>query len=319
MDALRHIAGIATGTRGLVRVIGEFEPDVILAHCVYNVWSAKAARRTHTPAVALLHELPVLFPSALYGVWTRLLARATDRVIVSSETMRLGIEALGFRSVTVLPGIDPREFHAGVDGSRVRDELLPPGAGPLVVSVSHIMEAKGQVDLVDSLPQIVQWCPRIRVAFVGGTNGRPNNENYLRSLKERVRSMGLESHVLFTGARPDIAPVLAAADLVVYTSHHESFGMVPLEAHAVGVPVVATDVGFARELSKRRRNVHVVSPRSPAQLAAAIRSGLRLERAAEPLDRMWTIQGSVDAIETALAEAAGGKSESRLTRLRSPG
>jgi glycosyltransferase involved in cell wall biosynthesis len=131
--------------------------------------------------------------------------------------------------------------------------------------------------------------------------------------------MGLESHVLFTGARPDIAPVLAAADLVVYTSHHESFGMVPLEAHAVGVPVVATDVGFARELSKRRRNVHVVSPRSPAQLAAAIRSGLRLERAAEPLDRMWTIQGSVDAIETALAEAAGGKSESRLTRLRSPG
>ena len=65
-------------------------------------------------------------------------------------------------------------------------------------------------------------------------------------LKARTRALGLERFVVFTGAG-DPLPHYASADAVLVPSLYEGYGMVIVEALAAGIPVIATDVGVARE------------------------------------------------------------------------
>lgn len=66
-------------------------------------------------------------------------------------------------------------------------------------------------------------------------------------LARKAREMKLEARVEFIGARRDIRPYLAKADVVLVPSRYEGYGLVIVEALAAGIPVIATDVGIARE------------------------------------------------------------------------
>ena len=66
------------------------------------------------------------------------------------------------------------------------------------------------------------------------------------ALESLARELGIEDHVFFEGQQ-DAAPYYALADLVVVPSHYEGYGLVIIEALAAGKPVLATDVGIARE------------------------------------------------------------------------
>ena len=65
-------------------------------------------------------------------------------------------------------------------------------------------------------------------------------------LQKRAHELGVADRVFFEGER-DVAPYFALADLVLVTSHYEGYGLVIVEALAAGKPVLATDVGIARE------------------------------------------------------------------------
>lgn len=69
----------------------------------------------------------------------------------------------------------------------------------------------------------------------------------LEMLKQKARDAGLESRVEFVGWQQDISRYLARADVVLVPSRYEGYGLVIVEALAAGVPVIATDVGVARE------------------------------------------------------------------------
>jgi glycosyltransferase involved in cell wall biosynthesis len=67
------------------------------------------------------------------------------------------------------------------------------------------------------------------------------------SLIQRAKHAGIESRVEFVGWQHDIGRYLARADVVLVPSRYEGYGLVIVEALAAGVPVIATDVGVARE------------------------------------------------------------------------
>jgi len=66
--------------------------------------------------------------------------------------------------------------------------------------------------------------------------------------RELVETLGLSDYVRYVGVVDGVAPLLAAADVLLLPSETESFGLVALEAMASGVPVVATDVGGLPEV-----------------------------------------------------------------------
>lgn len=82
--------------------------------------------------------------------------------------------------------------------------------------------------------------------------GQGREEERLRTL---VRSLGMERFVEFVGWRDDITPFLSQADALLVPSVYEGYGLVVVEALAAGVPVIATDVGIAREAGAIVTNV----------------------------------------------------------------
>jgi glycosyltransferase involved in cell wall biosynthesis len=73
-------------------------------------------------------------------------------------------------------------------------------------------------------------------------------------LEARIRESGMEGKIILTGRRTDIASVIAAFDVFVHSSIAESFGMVFIEAFALGIPIVSTPVGVVPEIIKNGTN-----------------------------------------------------------------
>ena len=96
--------------------------------------------------------------------------------------------------------------------------------------------------MIRSLPRVLESCPQVRLAIVGGKGAEQDNSAELHAL---ARELGLTDRILFAGAQaPDrVALWLAAADAFVLASDFEGCPNVILEAMACGRPVVATKVG----------------------------------------------------------------------------
>ena len=93
-----------------------------------------------------------------------------------------------------------------------------------------------------------------------------------RLLREAARGHGVADRVIFTGsvARADVPALIRSADVVVCTPWYEPFGIVPLEAMACGVPVVASAVGGLTDTIVDQQTGWLVPARDPAALASAL-------------------------------------------------
>ncbi len=94
--------------------------------------------------------------------------------------------------------------------------------------------------------------------------GNPDAERSVRDISAEISRLGLEPHVRWLGSVTTVAEILAAANVLVSTSAHEGLSLAQLEALAMELPVVATDVGGAREIARINPAFHLV----PAEAAA---------------------------------------------------
>jgi glycosyltransferase involved in cell wall biosynthesis len=107
-----------------------------------------------------------------------------------------------------------------------------------------------------------------QLVFAGNDMGE---ERAVRSL---VRRLGLEPRTRFTGllTGPSRYAALADADVLVYPSYGEVFGLVPLEALQAGTPVIVSNDSGCGEIVSELGGGLLVAPGHPALLAAAIES-----------------------------------------------
>jgi glycosyltransferase involved in cell wall biosynthesis len=90
------------------------------------------------------------------------------------------------------------------------------------------------------------------------------------ALEARARALGVLERCRFTGARSDVADLVAALELVALPSRSEGLPFALLEAMALGRPVVATAVGGCPEVVEEGRTGLLVPAGDPAALAGAI-------------------------------------------------
>jgi glycosyltransferase involved in cell wall biosynthesis len=131
---------------------------------------------------------------------------------------------------------------------------------------------KNQTELVDCIPFLRQEFPDIKVAFVGD-----NTEVELTTpLIEKIREMGLEDSIIFTGKVPRerLADVFSDLDLSVTTHRNEGFGIVHLESLAAGTPVVAFNEGGQVDILTGGE-VGTLVEGGPKEFAAAVAGLLR--------------------------------------------
>jgi glycosyltransferase involved in cell wall biosynthesis len=127
---------------------------------------------------------------------------------------------------------------------------------------------------------------------VGGVH-RAGRE-YAEQLEQRVRALGLERELTFTGFRSDMPDVMGGLDVVVHASvRPEPFGRVILEAMLLGKPVIATRAGGVPELIEEGRTGFLVAPGDAAALAsrlARLAADEGLRRRIGVAARAWAVE-----------------------------
>ena len=136
--------------------------------------------------------------------------------------------------------------------------------GRLVVgTVANLRATKGWPDLLEAARQVLDEVEEATFVAVG----QGPMEDEIRQLHADLR---LGDRFLLLGFRPDAVRVMAGCDVFCLASHHEGLPIAVMEAMALGLPIVATDVGGVSELVADRVHGRLVPPRRPDLLAGAL-------------------------------------------------
>jgi glycosyltransferase involved in cell wall biosynthesis len=150
----------------------------------------------------------------------------------------------------------------------VRARLDVPPDAVVVLAVARQEPQKGLDVLLKSFPVVVHRFPEA-LLVVAGREGRATAN--LQRIRTEVR---VEPQVRFLGERADIADLLCAADAFVLPSRREGLPGSILEAMAMGVPVVASDLPTVREAVPDERFAVLVRPDDPIALGNGLASSL---------------------------------------------
>ncbi|RSN69848.1 glycosyltransferase [Actinomadura sp. WAC 06369] len=260
-------------------------PDVAHAHFWMSglaaLQAADAAAERHVPVVQTYHALGTVKRRHQGGKDTspagrirleRAIGRGADAVIAtcSDEVEELTAMGVPGERVSVVPcGVDLELFGPGDPAGGPPGGARPGGRHRLVV-LSRLVERKG----VDTAIRALAYLPDAELAVAGGPpHGDLDADPEIRRLRGVAAEAGTADRVDFVGrvARADVAPLLRSASLVVTLPWYEPFGMVPLEAMACGVPIVATAVGGHLDTVVDGGTGLLVPPRDPEAAAKAVR------------------------------------------------
>ena len=145
----------------------------------------------------------------------------------------------------IIPGVDREIFSP--DLSIKKENVF--------LSIGRIQEQKGQLQTLEFLNNFKKTENDFKCIFIGGPSGKHGNE-YLKELKETVENFNLDTHVEFMNSLPQtkIVDLLNKAKLLIHTSQFETFGLVAIEANAMGVPVLTDNNGSLIEIIENNKN-----------------------------------------------------------------
>lgn len=149
---------------------------------------------------------------------------------------------------------------------RAREALGIPDEANVVLTAGRQEFQKGQRFLVQAMHRLVATRPET-VLLVAGRSGSATRE-----LSEEAAHPALEGRVRFLGHRDDLPELLSAADVFALPSLWEGLGGVLIEAMALELPIVASDIVAIREATDQGRAAVLVRPEDPASLAGAIQA-----------------------------------------------
>ncbi len=164
--------------------------------------------------------------------------------VVSAEYSAAGVQKERIKQIP--NGIDTERFSPPLREEREALRAEFGFSDDLVFLYSgKLNRGKGLQDLLTAWAKYVEAGGEGILVLVGSGGGQFLSEE--EELNRRVREEGLEERVRFTGYRQDVERWLKAADVFVFPSEAESFGLAPLEANACGLPVICTDAGALAE------------------------------------------------------------------------
>ncbi|HNS19970.1 MAG TPA: glycosyltransferase [Sedimentisphaerales bacterium] len=249
--------------------------DITLVHVdgVTNFVPALAARWAGVPIVWLYNDH---LPGPLQRLLLPMVTRLASRVIVQGEGLRqsrtAGNPRLRDKTSVIYSGIDAdslvREAYDAAERARLRAELGVPADCVLIGAIGNLNRFKGYPYFLQAAAKIRQRVSHARFVIVG--RKLDTDAACWEQVQQLRAELGLEDSVFLAGFREDIPRVLSALDVFVLPSILESCPVALLEAMAMKVPVVATDVGAVREMVDSGRTGFVVPAGDGGAMAEAV-------------------------------------------------
>lgn len=256
-------------------------------------WKVNAARALDAGTAQLVTRFHAITEAAAEHARARLHVRRTPIEVIPRGR---SADALGRRTQ------ERRE--------RVRRSMGWEGDQQVILAVARQEPQKGLDVLLDAAAEVRAGRNDVRLVLVG------RDGSATEQLTERMGRLGLHSHVDRLGVRDDVADVMVGADLLVLPSRWEGLGGVLLEAMALELPVVASDLPPIAEVAPHEDVALLTAPGDATALARAIEATIgdptgarrRAGRGRSRFEDRFTIE-SVAAQMAALYNRALGTNE----------
>lgn len=148
-------------------------------------------------------------------------------------------------------GVSPEEFPYGYKPDQAWldkwYQQFPQTSGKKLFTLpARITRWKGQEDFIQLITKIKDSHPDVHGLIVGDAD--PRRQPYMEELKNKVKTLGLNETITFTGHRSDLREIMSISNIVFSLSREpEAFGRTTVEALSLGVPVIGYDHGGVGE------------------------------------------------------------------------
>lgn len=260
------------GIQAIAQVIRTTGSRLVVANTVRAaLYGAFAARLTGIPFVWHMRDfwLSEDRPRHLWAdrAGKLMICAAARRVIANSHATA---ERLPWRRVHVVHnGIEVDHYALTVDGATFRQQYGIPPEAPVVGMVGRLRPWKGQERFVRVLAKVRRAAPDMRGVIVGGDPFGISND-YAQRLRRLTDDLRMTDCIVFTDHVADVRPALAAMDIFVHPGEPEPFGLVNIEAMAMGKPVVAFAHGALPEIVDHGKTGMLITPGDERAMAQTI-------------------------------------------------
>ncbi|MCX7752084.1 MAG: glycosyltransferase [Blastocatellia bacterium] len=245
---------------------------VVSSHGYGHLYGGVAAWLARVPALWWQHGI-----ASSRHLVDRIAVRVPARVVVTSSHFAADAHRRAFGAQrtplrVIHPGVDVERFRSPDPQrlARLREELNLGRFRHLVSAVGRLEPGKGYDFFLRAAQLVSERMPDVGFLIVG-EEMKGASSGYGTALRALTVTLGLGARVVFAGFRREIPEVLAASDLLVHAATRpESFGLILCEAMAAGRPVIATNLGGAREIVVSGETGWLVPPADPSALAEAI-------------------------------------------------
>lgn len=246
------------------RAIGLMEEldqvDIIHAHDWLVAYAAKVCKHAYKiPLIATIHATEWGRHNGLHNDLQRHISNIewwltyeSWRVICCSQYMQDQLKKifqLPNDKLRIIPnGVDPKNFQFDPQ-TQVKREQYATVQEKMIYYVGRLVPEKGVQVLLEAMPKILHYHPQTKLVIAG-------KGSFEGELKNQVQRMGLSERVSFVGYVDDTArnSLYHYADVAVFPSLYEPFGIVALEAMAAQTPVVVSDTGGLSEIISHQEN-----------------------------------------------------------------
>ena len=197
--------------------------------------------------------------------------RASIRIGVSDAAIEF-MQHLGKRGdMKISKGLDIKKF----EGKHKKPEKI-------IIYVGRLIYAKGIHDLIVAFSKIED--ENYKLLIVG-------DGDYCQELRKLVKELSISMRVIFTGEKKgdEVIKYLKSAEILVNPSYSEGLPTTVLEAGAVGLPVIATDVGGTREVITNGETGLLIKPKDPKELTKSINNLIKNKSLANNLGKNLNI------------------------------
>jgi L-malate glycosyltransferase len=274
----RALAEMSLAALQVRRAARRRRADLVHANSIRAGIVLGLARPSRTASV--VHVRDCLPPGPLSSASMRLIAATATTVVANSHYTAGSVRraAPGAHVEVVHNAVDLERWDpARIDRDRARERLGVAGGRELLLGVvAQLSPWKGQSLAIEALRLLREDGIDARLLLIGSAKfvaraTRFDNEAYVAGLRAQVAQAGLQERVSWLGEREDVPELVRALDVLLLPSVEEPFGRALIEAMALGVPVIATDVGGPPEILEHGREGYLLSPHEPRAWAQALR------------------------------------------------
>lgn len=228
--------------------------DVIHAHDWLVAYAAKTLKNSYDlPLVSTIHATEAGRNGGIHDEVQRyindtewMLTYESSEVIVNSKFMKNDLQrlfGLPYEKINVVANGINSTAYSGVEKDYDFRRQYAADNEKIILFMGRLVYEKGVQHLISAMPKILENYHDAKLVIAG-------KGGMLDELKAQVEAMGLGQKVYFTGYlnAKQVSKMYKCADISVFPSTYEPFGIVALEAMLAGVPTVVSDVGGLNEI-----------------------------------------------------------------------